>query len=262
MYKMALDAVALARSQGALALLRRAGTGTAWRRLIFGGLQVRDWKPALARELLQGDGLEIGALHNPLPVDNAARVRYVDRFDVAGLRRHYPELADFDLVPVDIVDDGETLVSVPPDSQDFIVASHFFEHCENPLGTLRAHLDRLKPGGLLFYVIPDKRMTFDHARTNTEFAHLVADDVDGPERSRASHYRDWAQTVLGKSGPEIDVTAHTLMAKRFSIHFHCWDRRSLAHLFERARGHLGDRFDIVRLRANGPETIVILKRRS
>jgi SAM-dependent methyltransferase len=262
MYRIALDAFALARSQGPLALLRRAGSGTVWRRLVFGGLQIRNWKPALARELLQGDGLEIGALHNPLPVGDAACVRYVDRFDIAGLRRHYPELANFELIPVDIIDDGEMLVSVPPASQDFIVASHFFEHCENPLGTMRAHFDRLKPGGLLFYAIPDKRMTFDHARANTDFSHLVADDVEGPQRSRASHYREWAQTVLGKNGPEIEATARRLMAERFSIHFHCWDRRSLARVFERARGYLDTRFDIVRLRANGPETIVILKRRS
>jgi hypothetical protein len=262
MCRIALDAFALARTQGALALLRRAVSGTAWRRLVFGGLQFRDWKPTLARTYLRGDGLEIGALHNPVPVADAARVRYVDRFDIAGLRRHYPELAGKELVPVDIVDDGETLLSVPRASQDFIVACHFFEHCENPLGAMRAHLDRLKPGGLLFYAIPDKRMTFDHARTNTDFDHLVADDVEGPQRSRTSHYRDWAQTVLGKNGPEIEATARQLMAERFSIHFHCWDRPGLARLFAQARGYLGNRFDIVRLRANGPETIVVLKRTS
>ena len=113
MYRIALDAFALARSQGPLALLRRAGSGTVWRRLVFGGLQIRDWKPALARELLQGDGLEIGALHNPLPVATR-RGTLCRSVRIAGLRRHYPELADFELVPVDIIDDGETLVSVPP----------------------------------------------------------------------------------------------------------------------------------------------------
>ena len=184
MYKIALDAFALLRTKGPKEFLRRVGSGTAWRRLVFGGLQIRDWKPALAREFLHGNGLEIGALHNPLPLTDAARVRYVDRFDIAGLRRHYPELGDLELVPVDIIDDGETLANVLPASQDFIAASHFFEHCENPLGAIRAHLGRLKPGGLLFYAIPDKRMTFDHARANTGFAHLVADDIEGPQCSR------------------------------------------------------------------------------
>jgi SAM-dependent methyltransferase len=260
MYRIALDAFALARTQGPLALLKRAGGGNAWRRLVFGGLQIHDWKPALVRELLRGDGLEIGALHHPLPIGDAARVRYVDRFDVAGLRRHYPELADFDLVPVDVVDDGETLASIPPASQDFIVASHFLEHCENPLGAIRAHLDRLRPGGLLFYAIPDKRMTFDHGRPNTAFAHLVADDTQGPQSSRESHYREWAKIVLGKNRGEIEVVAGQLMAERFSIHFHCWDRKNLALFFDLARDYFENRFNIVRLRANGPETIVILKR--
>ena len=104
-------------------------------------------------------------------------------------------------------------------------------------------------------------MTFDHARANTDFSHLLADDVEGPQRSRASHYREWAQTVLGKNGPEIEATARRLMAERFSIHFHCWDRRSLARVFERARGYLenGSISSGWRERARN---IVILKRTS
>ena len=38
-------------------------------------------------------------------------VRYVDRMEVADLQKHYPELAGQELVDVDIVDDGETLLS-------------------------------------------------------------------------------------------------------------------------------------------------------
>ena len=38
-------------------------------------------------------GIEIGALHHPLPVPPEARVRYVDRMPVSELRRQYPELA-------------------------------------------------------------------------------------------------------------------------------------------------------------------------
>ena len=72
MYKIALDAFALLRTKGPKEFLRRVGSGTAWRRLVFGGLQIRDWKPALAREFLRGNGLEIGALHNPLPLTDAA----------------------------------------------------------------------------------------------------------------------------------------------------------------------------------------------
>ncbi len=55
--------------------------------------RIRDCRWELAKRYLHGSGLEIGALHNPLPLPPDATVRYVDRMDCAGLCRHYPELA-------------------------------------------------------------------------------------------------------------------------------------------------------------------------
>ena len=67
----------------------------------------------LRRELsfsyLKGGGIEVGALHGPLPVSGQAKVRYVDRMSVSDLRKHYPELDHVDLVDVDVIDDGEVL---------------------------------------------------------------------------------------------------------------------------------------------------------
>src|SRR5438067_4726868 len=75
----------------------------------------------LAEQFLAGDGLEIGALHHPLPVPPAARARYVDRLDIAGLRRQFPELAGEPLVPVNVIDDAERLATVSDESQDFVI---------------------------------------------------------------------------------------------------------------------------------------------
>src|SRR5262249_12311071 len=61
----------------------------------------------LSRRYVIGTGVEIGALHCPLWTSPRACVRYVDRFNVSGLRQHYPELAIHELVEVDIIDDGE-----------------------------------------------------------------------------------------------------------------------------------------------------------
>ena len=115
----------------------------------------------LARRFLHGAGLEIGALHRPLYVPPAARVRYVDRMDNSGLRDHYPELDDEALVEVDVVDDGETLATQADTSADFIVANHFIEHTQDPLGTLENHLRVLRPGGVLYLAVPDRRRSFD-----------------------------------------------------------------------------------------------------
>jgi len=40
----------------------------------------------LTDEFLAGSGIEIGALHHPLAVPAGAKVTYVDRLDVHGLR--------------------------------------------------------------------------------------------------------------------------------------------------------------------------------
>ena len=52
--------------------------------------EVRRARMRLARRFLHGEGLEIGALHLPLPVPRGARVRYVDRMDRDALVREYP----------------------------------------------------------------------------------------------------------------------------------------------------------------------------
>ena len=159
-----------------------------------------DARAAFAASYLSGEGIEIGALHQPLAVPPQAHVRYVDRMTSPDLRREYPELAGWDLTEVDIVDDGEKLTTIAADSQDFIIANHFLEHTEDPVGTIETHLTKLKPGGVLFYAVPDKRFTFDFRREPTPIEHMIADHEEGPERSRAQHYREWSRFVIAGAG--------------------------------------------------------------
>src|SRR5206468_5202374 len=100
---------------------------------------------SVAAHYISGSGIEIGALHNPLEVSRSAKVRYVDRMSAEALREHYPELKDKALVHVDIIDDGETLGTVGDATQDFVIANHFLEHCQNPLLTLRNIFRKLRP---------------------------------------------------------------------------------------------------------------------
>lgn len=118
---------------------------------------VRLDRESIANAYLVGNGIEIGPLHNPLRVPPQARVQYVDRMPVAQLREQYPELHRDRLVSADIIDDGERLESVQDASQDFVIANHFLEHCQNPIETISNMLRVLKPGGVLYICIPDKR---------------------------------------------------------------------------------------------------------
>ena len=119
------------------------------------GLGVLD-RARLASVYLRGSGLEIGALHHPLPVPRSACVSYVDRMTVAELRKQYPDLPSNELVEPDLIDNGETLSKVPAVSQDFVIANHFLEHCQDPIGTLENFFRVLKLGGILYLTVPDK----------------------------------------------------------------------------------------------------------
>jgi GT2 family glycosyltransferase/glycosyltransferase involved in cell wall biosynthesis len=226
----------------------------------------------VAAAYLAGSGIEIGALHNPLPLPAAARARYVDRLDTKGLYEHYPELRGFPLVDIDIIDDGERLTSIPDASQDFVIANHFLEHCEDPLTTLENLLRVVRSGGAIYMAVPDKRFTFDRDRAITPLAHLLDDRRCGPHHSRSQHFREWVTLVephfgrYGPGTPEAVITARMaeLMSQRYSIHFHCWTSREVREMLTCARDVLAIHFDI-EFFAEHPaekENIFVLRKRA
>jgi predicted SAM-dependent methyltransferase len=187
------------------------------------GADKRILRAVAARRYLGGSGIEIGALGTPLDLPPNAQVRYVDRMTKADLYNEYAAMANRKLVEPDIIDNGETLETIPDNSLDFIVANHFLEHCENLLGTLETHSRKLRKGGRLFYAVPNRDHTFDRNRPCTPFSHLVKDYEEGPEQSRAAHYLEWARLTQGLQGTEAEQKAQEVMARRYSIHFHAWD---------------------------------------
>lgn len=223
-----------------------------------------DARREFAARFLSGEGLEIGPLHLPLALPPQARARYVDRMPVEKLREDYPELAAWPLTPVDLIDDGEALTTVAAESQDFIVANHFLEHTEDPIGTIATHLGKLKPGGVLFYAVPDKRYTFDFRRPVTPLEHMVADHEEGPERSRREHYDEWAELVVAEDGEteqERLAKARRLEAEGYSIHMHVWTQAEFLGLVLAARARLGDSFDLEAAARQGIEFVVVLRKR-
>ncbi|HVQ59182.1 MAG TPA: methyltransferase domain-containing protein [Solirubrobacterales bacterium] len=222
-----------------------------------------DARRELAARFLSGQGLEIGPLHLPLALPPQAKAQYVDRMLSEDLRREYPELAEWDLTPVDVVDDGERLTTIAEESQDFIVANHFLEHCENPIWTIETHLGKLKPGGVLFYAVPDKRFTFDFRREVTPLEHMIADYEEGPERSRAEHFEQWTRLVIVEDESEERTIsrARELEAVDYSIHFHVWTQAEFLRLVLHMRDRFGELFDIEASARQGIEFMVVLRKR-
>jgi predicted SAM-dependent methyltransferase len=220
--------------------------------------------PKLSRELiaetyLRGEGIEIGALHNPLKVPASANIRYVDRLGVAQLREQYPELNDKKLVEVDILDNGERLLTIPDSSQDFVIANHFVEHCEDPIGAVLAMLRVLKPGGILYLAIPDKRCCFDADRPVTSIDHLIRDHLEGPEWSRPQHFAEWVQLVNKVSDEnEAQKQIAELTRKNYSIHFHAWTPFEMMEFFVALRKMTPFEIDLC-FHHDGVEVIFILR---
>lgn len=229
-----------------------------------------DARREFAERFLAGEGLEIGALHQPLRTPARANVRYVDRMSVEDLRTEYPELEEWDLTPVDVIDNGELLSTIPEASQDFIVANHFLEHCEDPIRTIETHLGKLRPGGVLFYAVPDKRYTFDSRRPPTPLEHIVADHEQGAERSRAEHYDEWARLVVdteapaGAEGAAFEEwaarRARELEKDAYSIHMHVWTQAEFLKLILHCRDRFEEAFDIEAAARQAIEFIVVLRK--
>jgi SAM-dependent methyltransferase len=222
-----------------------------------------DARTEFAARFLAGEGLEIGALHQPIGAPLHATVRYVDRLPVDDLRAEYPELEGWDLVDVDVIDNGELLETVAEESQDFIVANHFLEHCEDPIRTIGTHLGKLRPGGVLFYAVPDKRYTFDYFRELTPLEHMIADFEEGPERSRAEHYDQWSRRLVVEEGQtEEQALAHAreLEEAKYSVHMHVWTQAEFLKLILHCRERYDDAFDIEATARQAIEFIVVLRK--
>lgn len=215
----------------------------------------------VARMWLRGSGIEIGALNAPLRVPPTVRVRYVDYLPIEQLREHHAHLlaTGYSLVTPDVVDDGERLESFADQSQDFVIANHFMEHSEDPIGTLAAHLRVIRPGGVLFSAVPDMRETFDSVRPVTTLEHLIRDHQQGPERSRRDHYLEWTMLVDKVPPDQVEARADETAASRFSIHFHVWTPAAYLEFLLHCRS-AGLPFNLVFFQENEVEFITVLRR--
>jgi len=214
----------------------------------------------LASKYLAGEGIEIGALHSPLKIPPKAKVRYVDRMSVEDLRKQYPELSGCNLVEVDIIDNGEKLISIEDCSLDFVIANHMIEHCQEPIGTMQQFLRVLKPGGVLYMAVPDKRYTFDFDRPVTSIEHLICDYRDGSGWSKIQHFEEWCRLVQKVPDAEILSSVNNLMSMDYSIHFHVWTKEEFTALLNYCKDMLQFPFKTETVKENYNEFIVILRK--
>jgi SAM-dependent methyltransferase len=160
---------------------------------------------------------------------------------------------------VDIVDDGEVLATIPDASLDFVIANHFIEHCQDPIGAITNHFRVLKAGGILYLAVPDKRFTFDRDRPVTPISHLYQDHEIGPAQSRMEHYEDWVRYVGKVRGQRaIRDGATTLMEQDYSIHYHVWTQLDFLEFLLSLREHVS--YDVETMLKQDNEFVIVLRK--
>lgn len=215
----------------------------------------------IAYRYLKGQGIEIGALNNPLPVPRQVQVKYLDRFPVSYLRQQYPELADEEIVPVDILDDGETLASVKDQSQDFIIANHFVEHCQDPIRTLVNMFRVLKNEGVLYLSIPNKRFSIDKDRPATSLEHIKKDYFVGPAWSRQEAFEEYVKKVEKCTDPiQVQKRICHYMKMNYAIHFHAFTDLEVLEIIVFLKKELNIPAMIESILKNNKEIVIILRK--
>jgi SAM-dependent methyltransferase len=219
-------------------------------------MSVKARKRARLVAWLHGEGIEIGALHNPLQVPESARVTYVDRLPEDKLRAHYPELGDHPFAPVSVIGDAHNLSAFPDQSQDFVIANHLLEHLEEPARALVEMTRVLRDRGLLYVALPHPHTTWDRNRPLTTVDHLLQEHRQGANRNRRMHYEEWVDLVepffvgdwhyqLTGFGLDRAGRVSRLMEIDYSIHFHVWTPETFLAYMDAVRREVGLEFELL-----------------
>lgn len=215
----------------------------------------------IANRYIVGAGIEIGALEHPLQIPKSAKVKYLDRMSVQDLKNQYPELSSKQFVEVDIIDDGELLETIPDASQDFVIANHFIEHCQDPIRAIANMLRVLKSSGILYLAVPDKRYSFDIDRPLTSIDHLLRDYEEGPAWSKRQHFEEWVK-VVNKVEDETEAERQIveLIRRDYSIHYHVWTQTEFLQLILFLKKRFDLTFDLEMVFKNHMELIAVLRK--
>ena len=180
-------------------------------------------------------GTEIGAGASPLPGLEPAPI-YVDCFKSFGAE---PNRADFY---------GHACALPFHDhALDYVIASHVLEHVANPVAALVEWQRVVRPGGIIYLVVPDRRATWEHQRGLTPVGHLLEDYARGTTACDATHIdefvfeADWSlyePQTSAEEAPERQAKLargmHEAVARGedINIHFHTFEPSNVRELLE------------------------------
>jgi hypothetical protein len=188
---------------------------------------------------LSGFGLEVGAGASPFPVPLHCRVLFGDHITYEKLVDDlYPGQQGHQLVNPDIITNFSSLNGICDQSLDFIIACHVIEHVFDPIGALFNAYQKLKYGGKLVLVVPDKNKTFDKSRPVTEISHLITDHFSPNSDRDFAHYLEFYKLAFVTPDDMLSIRATSEFEKGGDLHVHVWDYASFGILVEWVNNNL------------------------
>lgn len=191
-------------------------------------------------------GVEIGALHAPVPGLRPPPF-YVDRFTEFTTKK----------VRADYYGDACSL-PFRDNSLDYVVCSNVLEHVANPVAALAEWQRVLRPGGIIYVVVPDRRYTWDHPRRTTPIEHLLEDYERGTTACDPTHIDDFidgidwsmshgelspAELAAKKEEVRTSLRAAVAAGLEINLHFHVFEPQMFLEFLERLRTWPRTRFN-------------------
>jgi SAM-dependent methyltransferase len=185
--------------------------------------------PELVERFCVGRGLEIGPGNHP--VCDRANTIFLDRFSNNPDACPHP----------DIVSDAAR-IPVRNGTFDFLLSSHMLEHHQDTLRTLYEWKRVLRPGGVLFLVLPHYQRTFDKYRKITSLQHHIDDYARLGDSLDTSHYEEifegWSkienfdqERAKFEAQWHIDAWDWAGRVRNGVIHYHVWTQNELVDIF-------------------------------
>lgn len=183
-------------------------------------------------------GCEIGPGHAPIPGFSPAPI-YIECFKAFG---NEPCRGDYYGHACSLPFHSNTL--------DYVASSHVLEHVANPVAALAEWYRVLRPGGMIYLVVPHRLTTWDRTRPLTKVEHLLEDFQRGTSACDATHIDDFVQNAdwslfaphvsLENLAAEKEALARGMheavsRGEDINIHFHTFEPDSLRGLFETLR---------------------------
>lgn len=180
----------------------------------------------ISSNILIGEGLEIGALHNPSPIPINCKCYYLDVENKTKLSLLFPEIEGQNIIDPNYIGDinKSSVIDIAHRTFDFIIANHILEHLSNPIQAFLNIWAGLEDEGYFMLSIPDKRYTFDRNRQLTSFNHLLAEFFMDESEISDDHYIE----ALEHIHPEVFENKESFINALRSFrsrreHVHVWD---------------------------------------